>query len=100
MSSSSGFDRLPSLESGRPAYSDDPGFRALHQGLVTQLHELRRNISKLAADVNLLGTRRDTARVRERSHVLLEKSRDLCKEIGDGVKKLQTWDDLTVRWQI
>jgi len=91
----SNYDRLPSLESGRP-YTDDPGFKELHQSLVVQLHELRRNITKLTTDVNLLGTRRDTARVRERSHDLLEKSRDLCKELGEGVKKLQTWEDLTV----
>lgn len=95
----SGFDRLSSLESQsrtNQPYSDDPTFKGLHQDLVNRLIELRRNISKLATDVNLLGTKRDTERVRERTRDVLEKSTQLCKEIGEGVKKLQTWDDLSV----
>ncbi|KAM0614462.1 hypothetical protein ACHAP0_004571 [Verticillium nonalfalfae] len=94
------FDQLSSLESGsgrRGNYTDDPEFKQLQSELMNKLHSLRRNISKLSSDIDLLGTKRDTPRVRERVHELLEKSRELCKDIGQGVKKLQTWEDLTVR---
>ncbi|KAG7102902.1 Syntaxin-12 like protein [Verticillium longisporum] len=92
------FDQLSSLESGsgrRGNYTDDPEFKQLQSELMNKLHSLRRNISKLSSDIDLLGTKRDTPRVRERVHELLEKSRELCKDIGQGVKKLQTWEDLT-----
>lgn len=92
------FDRLSSLEAGAGGYSDDPGFKQLQTELMNKVLGLRRNISKLSSDVDLLGTRRDTPRVRERVHNLLEQSRDTCKDIGEGVKKLQTWKDLTVRF--
>jgi hypothetical protein len=94
------FDQLSSLESqpGRSGnYVDDPEFKQLHQELVNKIFNLKRNISQLNTDVNLLGTRRDTARVRERVHDVLEKSRDTCKDIGEGIKRFQTWEDLTVR---
>lgn len=93
------FDHLSSLEAqsgGRGGYSDDPGFQTLLHELRTKLRDLEKNILKLRTDVNLLGTRRDTARVRERVHDLLEKSRESCRDIGEGVKKLQTWEDLSV----
>ncbi|KAL2759732.1 hypothetical protein ACRALDRAFT_2096226 [Sodiomyces alcalophilus JCM 7366] len=92
------YDQLSSLESGtgpRGGYSDDPGFKQLQTELMNKVLGLRRNVSKLSSDVDLLGTRRDTPRVRERVHDLLEKSRETCKDIGQGVKKLKTWDDLT-----
>ncbi|PKS10413.1 hypothetical protein jhhlp_002164 [Lomentospora prolificans] len=93
------FDQLSSLEAGRHGdgggYSDDPGYKQLLHELRTKLSDLERNILKLRTDVNLLGTRRDTARVRERVHDFLEKSRQACMEIGEGIKKLQTWDDLS-----
>ena len=94
------FDRLSSLEaqSGTPGgYSDDPGFQDLLHELRTKLRDLEKNIVKLRTDVNLLGTRRDTARVRERVHGLLETSREQCRGLGEGVKKLQGWEDLSVR---
>jgi t-SNARE complex subunit (syntaxin) len=93
----SGFDQLSSLESGRGSYSDDPAFKTLQHELLGKLDTLRRNIARLRTEVGHLGTKRDTARVRERVTGLLDESRNLCKEIGEGVKKLQTWDDLTVR---
>ncbi|KAH6695801.1 SNARE domain-containing protein [Plectosphaerella plurivora] len=90
------FDQLSSLESGRrEGYSDDPEFTQLQTSLINKLLTLRRNVTKLSSDVDLLGTKRDTPRVQERVRDLLEKSRDMCKDIGEGVKKLQTWDDLT-----
>lgn len=93
------FDRLSSLEAqsgGAGGYSDDPGFQQLLHELRTKLRDLEKNILKLRTDVNLLGTRRDTARVRERVHGLLETSREMCRDIGEGVKKLQGWEDLSV----
>jgi syntaxin 7 len=91
------FDQLSALESGRPTYSDDPGFQQLLSELRNKVFALQRNISQLRTDINLLGTRRDTGRVRERVHGLLDKSRELCKDVGEGVKQLQTWEDLSVR---
>ncbi|TDZ23305.1 Syntaxin pep12 [Colletotrichum sidae] len=92
------YDQLSSLEagrSGRDNYTDDPEFKQLKTDLKNKINNLRRNIQQLTSDVNALGTKRDNARVRERVRDYLEKTRDLCKEIGEGVKKLQTWDDLT-----
>jgi hypothetical protein len=94
------FDQLSSLEAqpgGQARYTDDPGFQQLLFDLRKRLRDLEKSILKLRTDVNLLGTRRDTARVRERVHDVLEKSRETCLEIGNGVKKLQGWDDLSVR---
>lgn len=93
------FDQLSNLESqpaGLESYSDDPAFKTLLTELRNSLFAFQRTCSQLRTDVNLLGTRRDTARVRERVHKLLEKSRDQCKELGDGVKKLQAFEDLSV----
>ncbi|KAL2882514.1 SNAP receptor [Colletotrichum sp. CLE4] len=88
------YDQLSSLEAGRSGrqggYTDDPEFKQLQSQLTNKIFNLRRNIQQLTTDVNILGTKRDTPRVRERVHDHLEKTRDLCKEIGDGVKKLQT----------
>jgi hypothetical protein len=96
----SSYDQLSSLESQsgrRGTYSDDPKFKQLQQELMNKLVSLRRNISRLSTD---LGAKKDTDRVRERVNTLLDESRDLCKEIGEGIKKLQTWEDLTVRLPI
>ena len=35
--------------------------------------------------------------MRERVHDLLEEARDGFKEVGEGVKKLSAWEDLSVR---
>ncbi|KAM0246598.1 hypothetical protein ACHAQJ_010159 [Trichoderma viride] len=91
------YERLSSLEAGQSGagYSDDPAFQDLQYELKNKLQSLLGNNRKLANDVNVLGTKKDTPRLRERVHDTMEKSREVCKEIGDGVKKLQTWDDLT-----
>lgn len=47
--------------------------------------------------MNLLGTKRDTERVRERVHDLLDESREGFQEVGDGIKRLAAWEDLNVR---
>ena len=97
------FDQLSSLESGRhqssssnnPSYTDDPEFQTLSQDLLDKLFKLNSNNQQLAKEVAHLGTRRDTPRVRERVHSLLEESRDTFKSVGEGVKKIQTWEDVT-----
>ncbi len=98
------FDRLPSLEaqptttrrSDDPQYSDDPGFRQLSESLSNQLFTLTSNISRLSNQIALLGTKRDTERVRERVHDLLEETRDGFKDVGEGIKRIQTWEDVSV----
>jgi hypothetical protein len=98
------FDRLSSLESqptttrrqDDPTYRDDPEFQRFTESLSTKLFELISNVSRLSNQIALLGTKRDTERVRERVHDLLEESRDGFKEVGEGIKKAQAWDDLNV----
>ena len=96
------FDQLSSLESqptnmrSSDAYADDPEFQRLSQDLMTKLFTLTGNISRLTNQIALLGTKRDTERVRERVHDLLEETKDTFKEVGEGVKKIQTWEDVSV----
>lgn len=93
------FDQLSSLEAGRsrggPGYSDDPEFARLSQDLMNKLFRLNGNNQRLSAEISHLGTKRDTLRARERVHELLEESRDTFKDVGEGVKKIQTWEDVT-----
>lgn len=63
---------------------------------MAKLFTLTGNISRLSNEVALLGTKRDTERVRERVHNLLEDSKDSFKEVGEGVKKIQSWEDVSV----
>jgi len=96
------FDRLSSLESqptttrrqDDSVYRDDPEFTRLTESLSTRLFELTSNISRLSNQIALLGTKRDTERVRERVHDLLEETRDGFKDVGEGIKKAQAWEDL------
>ena len=98
------FDRLSALESqpstsrrrDNAAYRDDPEFSRLAETLSTRLFEITTNISRLSNQISLLGTKRDTERARERVHDLLEETRNGFKEVGEGVKKLQGWEDLNV----
>ncbi|KAK3293502.1 t-SNARE [Chaetomium fimeti] len=93
------FDQLSSLEAGRqrgsPGYSDDPDFQRLSQDLMNKLFKLNGNNQRLSGEVGHLGTRRDTPRVRERVHELIEESRTTFKDVGEGVKKAQAWEDVT-----
>ena len=99
------FNRLPSLEAQPaslrrqedPEYRDDPEFSELTEKLSTRLFELTSNISRLSQQIALLGTRRDTERVRERVHDLIDETKDGFKEVGEGVKRTQAWEDLNVR---
>lgn len=98
------FDRLSSLESqptttrrqDDPVYRDDPEFQRFTESLSTKLFELTSNISRLSNQISLLGTKRDTERVRERVHDMLQETRDGFKEVGEGIKRAQSWDDLNV----
>ncbi|KAK8038509.1 SNAP receptor-like protein [Apiospora rasikravindrae] len=102
------FDQLSNMESGgggrrsnngnrngggSGAYSDSPEFSRLNQTLTNALFHLQGNNDKLRTEIDRLGTRQDKPRLRERVQALLEESRDQFKEVGEGVKKLQTWDD-------
>ena len=98
------FDRLSSLESqptttrreDDATYQDDPEFTRLTEQLSTKLFELTSNITQLSKQISLLGTKRDNERVRERVHDLLEDTRGGFKEVGEGIKKVQGWEDLNV----
>ena len=79
-----------------PEYQDDPEFSRFAEDLSVKLFGLTSNISRLSQQINLLGTKRDTERVRERVHDLLEEARDGFKEVGEGIKRLTSWDDLNV----
>lgn len=83
-----------------PQYTDDPEFQTVSQDLMTKLFNLTGNISRLSNEVHKLGTRGDNERLRERVHNLLEETRDTFKEVGEGVKKLQTWEDVSVSLQL
>ena len=99
------FDRLTSLESQPttmrrnedPEYRDDPEFSRFAEDLSVKLFSLTSNIARLSQQINLLGTKRDTERVRERVHDLLEEARDGFKDVGEGIKRLTAWEDLSVR---
>lgn len=89
------FDQLSSLESQpRPsAYADDPEFDRLSQDMMNKLFTLSGNTSRLRTEIGHLGTRRDTARVRERVRDLIDESSETLKAVGEGVKKVQTWGE-------
>jgi syntaxin 7 len=93
------FDQLSSLESqsrqDSSSYADDPDFDRLSQELMNKLFTLTGNITRLRTEIGHLGTRRDTARVRERVHDLIEESSEGFKSVAEGVKRVQTWDDVT-----
>lgn len=98
------YDRLPTLEAqpttfrreDDPQYRDDPEFEKLAQDISAKLFTLKNSTGKLSNQVALLGTKRDTERVRERVHDLLEEIRAGFKDVGEGVKKVQTWEDVGV----
>ncbi|KAL4927185.1 SNAP receptor PEP12 [Aspergillus undulatus] len=96
------FDRANFLESqpttyrrsDDPQYHDDPEFQRLTESLSDRLFTLTSNITRLSDQVALLGTKRDTERVRERVHSLLEQTREGFRDVGEGIKKVQTWEDV------
>lgn len=100
------FDHLSSLESqptntrrqDDPQYADDPEFQHVSKDLMSKLLSLGGNVGKLQNQVSLLGTKRETERVRERVQTLLEELKDSFKDAGEGVKKIQSWDDVSVSY--
>jgi syntaxin 7 len=77
-----------------PEYQDDPEFNEFTTRLSDKLFSLTSNISRLSNQIALLGTRKETDRVRERVQDLLQETGDGFKEIGEGVKKAQSWHDM------
>lgn len=96
------FNHLSSLEAQPPEYRDDPEtrddqeFNSFAENLSVQLFSLTSSISRLSQQINLLGTKRDTERVRERVSDLLEETRDGFKDVGEKMRKLAAWEDVNV----
>ena len=96
------FNHLPGLEAPPPEYRDDPEtapdqeFDKFAEKLSVQLFGLTSSIARLSQQINLLGTKRDTERVRERVSDLLEEARDGFKDVGEKMRKLAAWEDLNV----
>ena len=79
-----------------PSYADDPEFRDFASKISDDLFALTRNVARLSQEVTQLGTKHETARVRERVKSTVEETSDKFKEIGEGVKKITTWPDVGV----
>ncbi|KAF2280590.1 t-SNARE [Westerdykella ornata] len=77
-----------------PQYADDPEFRDFAQQLSDKLFSLTRNVAHLADQIAILGTKRETARVRERVREIIDDTSASFKDIGEGLKKITTWPDL------
>ncbi|KAK3653208.1 SNAP receptor [Elasticomyces elasticus] len=77
-----------------PSYADDPEFSSFTTELSDQLFALTSNISKLSNQIALLGTKRETDRVRERVQDLLTSTGEEFKAIGEGLRKVAAWHDL------
>ncbi|KAL8906316.1 MAG: hypothetical protein Q9171_006322 [Xanthocarpia ochracea] len=75
-------------------YRDDPEFSRFTEDLSVKLFSLTSTIARLSQQINLLDTKRETDRVRERVNDLLEEARSGFKDVGERVKKLTTWEDL------
>lgn len=79
-----------------PQYADDPEFKRFTTELSDKLFSLTSNVTRLSNQIALLGTKRETERVRERVKDLIDETNSAFKEIGEGLKKLTTWPDLGV----
>jgi hypothetical protein len=98
------FEDSPALESqptnwrreDDPEYSDDPEFKRFAQELEDKLFSLNGNISRLQQNIALLGTPKETDRVRERIRGWIDDGSTTFKEIGEGLKRISTWPDLGV----
>lgn len=95
------FDRLSSLESQpttsrSTGYSDDPAFDRLTNSLSTNLFKLNNNVSRLSREIGLMGTPKDSETIRDRVRTLMEQTREGFKQVGEGVKKIQAWENVSV----
>lgn len=79
-----------------PEYADDPEFKHLTVELSDKLFSLTSNISRLSTQIAYLGTKRETDRVRERVQEYISETSDGFKEVGEGLKRLDTWSDTNV----
>lgn len=77
-----------------PEYADDPEFKRFTTQLSDQLFSLTSNVTRLSNQISLLGTKRETERVRERVRDMIEETSSGFKEVGEGLKKVQQWHDL------
>ncbi|KAK6510054.1 hypothetical protein TWF481_004767 [Arthrobotrys musiformis] len=94
------FARLSTLESQpttdrSTGYSDDPEFQRLTQSLSSRLFNLTSNITKANHILSLLGTKKDSQETRDRLQKLLSETRDGFKQIGEGVKRVQLWENVS-----
>ena len=98
------FNRNPNLEAqpttfrreDDPQYSDDPEFQRFTTQISDKLFSLTSNINQLSKQVNLLGTKRENERVRERVQNLVEETGAGFKEVGEGLKRISAWPDVGV----
>jgi len=79
-----------------PAYADDPEFTRFTGELADRIFSLTSNVSGLSTQVGLLGTKRETERVRERVRDMIEEGNSKFKEVGEGLKKVISWEDVGV----
>jgi len=79
-----------------PTYADDPEFQRFSTELSDKLFTLTSMVSRLSGQVALLGTKRETERVRERVKDLIEEGSREFKESGEGLKKIIGWADVGV----
>ncbi|PSN63988.1 SNARE domain-containing protein [Corynespora cassiicola Philippines] len=77
-----------------PQYADDPEFREFSVKLSDDLFALTRDVARLSQEIAKLGTKQETARVRERVKTNVEETSDKFKQIGEGLKKITTWPDV------
>jgi Syntaxin-like protein len=95
------FDQAPALESQTAPrrgeeYSDDPEFINFTTDLSDKLLTLSSTVSRLSNEVGLLGTKRETERVRERVKDLIDEGGRGFREVGESLKKVLSWPDVGV----
>lgn len=79
-----------------PAYADDPEFTRFTGELADKIFSLTSNVSGLSTQVGLLGTKRETERVRERVRDMIDVGNTKFKDVGEGLKKVIAWEDVGV----
>ncbi|KAK9467256.1 t-SNARE [Lipomyces arxii] len=87
--------RQGTMGPGTGGFSDSPEFDQLASRLSNQLFTLTSNISTLHRLLSMVGTKKDSHQVRERVTKMTDDTRELCKNLGDEVKMLQGWTDVT-----
>lgn len=79
-----------------PQYADDPEFREFTTELGDKLFTVTSTITRLSQQVALLGTQRESAKLRERVKDMVDETSQNFKEIGEGLKRVSQWPDLGV----